>query len=246
MELTKQHNIRHKYLMLETPLYRRDYAGEIIMDGRFDPPKRIFVKPRDLYHRPETTGSAIVLGNGTSRDHDTLRLFMRTNLKRMLPNYKMTYACNGAGWDTDADYYVISNALMMGYLDRELYTQFFLPREMALDFAETNVIPYISGWDAGTTAAFLACFDGNDKIFLFGFDSEGDDEEVKNLYAGHHCYLDSPVNTSQWISNLRILMGTYKDVDFYRVGVGKTPIAWQGMPNYHEVNYREATLLGDF
>lgn len=237
MELTKQHNIRHKYLMLETAYYRRDYTGEVIAKDD----RHFLIKPKDIFYRQNNAGKAIVVGNGITRNNKTFEMLLKSNSNRPLLGYKIVYACNGAAWDLPADYYVISNRLLMAHLhDTEQWQKFFMPCDLFMDYDTTNMIPVVSNMDAGSMAVFLACFDGNDEIFLFGFDGNSD-----NVYEGKPGY-ERSADVSTWEINLALIMRAFPDHRFYRVGSGKTPVLWQKMPNFIETNYKEAIYLGDF
>lgn len=231
--------------MIEEPFYRQDYIGEVVTDTRAEPAKRVFVKPRDIFHRDK--GTAIVVGNGISRLNPTFDLMMRVNKKKDLPVYKIVYACNGAAWDVDADYYVVNNRVLMGHIrDKQLHSQFFVPWDMFLDYTTCNMIPLVQGLDAGSTAAFLAAFDGHDKVFLFGFEGQG--SNYSNVYEGKPCYAEknSAADANQWHENLRSVMKAFKNVEFYRVGAGATPAIWRDVPNFQDCNYAESVKLGDF
>lgn len=224
-------------MMLETAYYRRDYTGEVIAKND----RHFLVKPRNIFYRQNNTGKAIVVGNGITRNNETFETLLKSNRNRPLLGYKIVYACNGAAWDLPADYYVINNRLLMAHLhDTEQWRKFFMPWDLFLDYDTTNMIPVVSSMDAGSMAAFLACFDGNDEIFLFGFDGNTD-----NIYEGKPGY-GIAADVSEWESNLASVMRAFPNHRFYRVGSGKTPAAWQKLPNFQETNYKEAIFLGDF
>lgn len=228
--------------MLTTPLYRKDYVGELLHKAG----EKILVKPRSVFYRPNNRGRAIVLGNGTSRLHPQIQLMLRTNKNKPMPHYKITYACNGAVWDTDADYYVVTNRVLMSAVDRKLWPQVFLPWDMFLDYDETHCIPYLGGMDAGSYATFLACFDGHDEIMLMGFDAYPG-EPVENCYEGRISYpMDKEQDSTKWHDTMANIMRTFRDVKFYRIGGGTTPMQWRDINNFREVNPNEAVSLGDF
>jgi hypothetical protein len=234
--------------MLLNPVYRRDYIGEIINDNRDNKSQKIMVKPRNVYFKENLKGKAIVIGNGVSRCSDKFKLMMKANSKRPMPGYKITYGCNGAIWDLACDYYVINNRLLMGYMpDKNILNQLFLPDHIFLEHKKAHMIPYLSGLDAGTLAAFLACFDGNDEVYLFGFDGRSNAGN-NNIYAGKPCYdpVDTVIKDNSFQSNLYKLVRCYKDVKFYRVGGGETLDHLVTLPNFKEVSYNAVPLIGDF
>jgi hypothetical protein len=230
-------------------LYRQHYEGELLTridsEGKQE---RLFAKSRNLYNRPDFKGTAMVIGNGKSRKNNTLDLFLRTNRNRILPSYKMTYGCNGAVWDLECDYYVITNRLFFSDIaDASLAPQFVVPYDIWLNYRHSQLIPLVTGNNAGVLALYLACFDGNDKIFMFGFDMQ-DGTCNNNCYAGKPGYdpEDTAVDSATWVKEIMLLMTSYPKVQFYRVGGGPTPVAWQNKHNFQDVTYREAVFLGDF
>ena len=234
--------------MLLNPVYRRDYIGEVINDNRDNKSQKIMVKPRNVYFKENLKGKAIVVGNGNSRCSDKFKLMMKANSKRPMPGYKITYGCNGAIWDVACDYYVINNRLLMGHLpDKNIIDQIFLPWNLFLEYKKSHMIPYLSGLDAGTLAVFLACFDGNDEVYLFGFDGRSNASN-NNVYAGKPGYdsVDTVINDSSFQNNLYKLMRCYQNVKFYRVGGGETNEHLAALPNYKEVSYNTVPLIGDF
>lgn len=234
--------------MLIEPVYRKDYEGEVVTDGRKSPAEKIFVKPKKLFYRPNNIGRAMVIGNGTSRLNKTFSQAYNSNIKRAIPGYKLIYGCNGAMWDIDCDYYVISNRILMGHIkNKDLREQLFLPWDMFIDYKTTQMVPHLpAGLDAGTMAAFLACFDGNHEVYLFGFDGYKDiDTNQFNVYADKPVYSDNVVNKSVE-SNLYKLVRVYKDVTFYKVGGGKSNIHLASLPNFKEVTYNQFYSIGDF
>lgn len=225
--------------MLETSYYRRNYTGEVVSRGN----DHFLVKPKKIYHRENDSGKAIVVGNGITRNNQTFDVMLTNNRNRPLIGYKIVYACNGAAWDLPADYYVINDRILLAHMDDEkIWNKFFLPYDLFLDYNHANMMPILSGMDAGSMALFLACFDGNDEIFMFGFDGE----EGDNVYRGKPCYEQSKIDQSTWESNIATIMQSFPNHRFYRIGSGRTPASWTKLPNFQDSNYKEAVYLGDF
>jgi hypothetical protein len=234
---------------LITPHYRRDYTGEVVSYVYDDVLNSVKSKPRDL---PYDFGvkNAIVLGNGLSKNLPEIQLLINTNKSKFAENYKLTYACNRAFFDTAADYYVIKDADILQEIHPDLHHKCFVSYDMWLNRSQTNLIPYYSHLDAGTTAAYLAAFDGAEKIFLFGMDGT-DGLQVGNVYSNTPGYTDpvSPECFNKFHMFLYDLIKLYPDTQFYRVKTqytGKTNVDLSTLPNYTEVSVREAVLLGDF
>jgi hypothetical protein len=234
---------------INTPLYRRDYKGEAITYVQDDKMKSIFATPRDLPH-DMLVNSAIVLGNGISRLDPTIQLMLGQNNKRVAEGYKLTYACNAAYRDTPADYYVIKNNIFFSDMPLDDYNKMFVANDSYVTYTDANLLPHIYHMDSGSSAAYLAAFDGAQKIFLFGFDGT-DNVTSENIYAdtlGYESkyYIEDFQKNNSYLYNI---IKTYSSIQFYRV---RTPHSnnfdsmLKTLPNYLEVSVRDAILLGDF
>lgn len=235
-------------MYLPEPLYRKDYQGEVLTKAVNGAEQRFFVKSRNLFHRTEPNGRAMVIGNGMSRQNDMFNLFMKTNSNRPIQGYKIVYGCNGAAWDLDCDYYVITNRAFLGSVNNTaIHSQFVMPWTLWTDNKNCHLVPLVNYGNAGTLALYLACFDGNEQVFMFGFDLQ-DGTYNNNCYAGREDYDAEtvPVNSSSWVKDTMLLMASYPNVQFYRVGGGSTPLGWQGLTNFKDITYRDAVMLGDF
>jgi hypothetical protein len=232
---------------LNTPIYRRDYTGEVITYVEEGQMKSLFVTPRNFpYDR--NVSNAIVLGNGVSRLDPNIQLLLNQNNKRVAEGYKTTYACNAAYRDTKADYYIWKTNIFFGDKTYEIdSTKVFLQNDLWIAYRDTNLIPNIWYMDSGSTAAFMAAFDGAKKVFLFGFDGCGDVHD--NIYANTLGYDDSNHTYDKHNAHLTNVCAAYTDVQFYRVRTQNSfdfTTELNKLPNYHEVSVREAVLLGDF
>jgi len=234
---------------LNAPLYRRDYAGETITYVQDNKMQSLYVTPRELPH-DISVNSAIVLGNGISRLDSDIQLILGQNNRRVAEGYKLTYACNAAFRDTSADYYIYKESVFFSEISKDLYNKIFLPNNLWIAYRDTNLIPHVYHMDSGSTAAYLAAFDGAKKVFLFGFD-RSDGATNENIYSNTLGY-DGPAILDDFRdcnTNLYNVIKAYSDVNFYRVCNHHTNHIGdllKTLPNYHEVSIREAILLGDF
>jgi len=229
--------------------YRRDYNGETISYVEDAVQKSIFVTSRNLpYDIP--VKSAVVLGNGVSRNSPEIKLLIDANNRRVAEGYKLTYACNAAYRDTPADYYVIKNNIFFADMDTELYNKIFVTNDSWLVYKETNLLPHCYHMDAGSSAAYLAAFDGAEKVFLFGFDGT-DGETSENIYANTFGY-DNPElieDFDKFNAFLYNVVKAFGNTKFYRVRNHLTNhfnSILKTLPNYIEVSVRDAVILGDF
>ena len=232
---------------LNTPLYRRDYKGEAITYVQDNKMKSIFATPRDLPH-DMLVNSAIVLGNGISRLDPNIKIMLKQNNNRVAEGYKLTYACNAAWRDTPADYYVIKDNIFFSEIPVDKYNTIFTPNNSWYVYPDTNLLPHIYHMDSGSSAAYLAAFDGAEKVFLFGFDS-CDGVTYNNVYENSLGYeRDIGINDYDY-SYLYNVVKVYNNTQFYRVRNQHTADinpSFKNLPNYSEISIREAILLGDF
>jgi len=232
---------------LNTALYRRDYKGEPITYVDNGQMKSLFVNPRNFPYDRNIT-SAVVLGNGISRLNPDIQLILNQNNKRVEEGYKTTYACNAAYRDTPADYYIIKDRIFFAEIPLENYNKMFVTNDMWVTYRDTNLIPYIYYLDSGSTAAYLAAFDGAKKVFLFGFDGS-DNDTNQNVYANSLGYESNDFNHQKHHSHLYNVCSAFTDTDFYRVRAEHCHDysgELNALPNYHEIGVREAILTGDF
>jgi hypothetical protein len=234
---------------LVTKHYRRDYTGEVVTYVEDNAMRSIRSEPRDL---PRDFGirSAIVVGNGPSKNLPEIQLLINSNSRKLAENYKMTYACNLAFHDSSADYFVISDKDILQTITPDSQHKCFVSYDIWITHQQTNLIPYYSHLDSGTTAAYLAAFDGAKNVFLLGFDGT-DGSTVDNVYAGQTGY-EQPSGVEcfrKFHMYLHDLVKLYPNVNFYRVRTmysGDMSVDMSHLPNFHETTVREAVLLGDF
>jgi hypothetical protein len=80
------------------------------------------------------------------------------------------------------------------------------------------------------TAIWLACFDGHEEIFLFGYDE----------------YTEDGSSQEKMIYGANSVMKAYPDVKFYHViKIGSTPILWKHLPNLQTMNISEFVSYTD-
>jgi len=234
---------------LSQQYYRRNYSGESITHVEDSELKSVFVTPREFPY-DFNARTAIVLGNGIGRTTPEVQLLLRQNNGRVAEGYKLTYACNAAHRDTAADYYILKNNIFFADIPLTNYNKMFVPNDMWFGYRDANLLPYVYHMDAGASAAYLACFDGAKKVFLFGFDGT-DGVTSDNIYANTMGY-DSPETIedfNKFNMNLYMVMFRYSDTEFYRVRNQHSHDFYsslKNLPNYHEVTVRDAVILGDF
>jgi hypothetical protein len=93
------------------------------------------------------------------------------------------------------------------------------------------LIPQNPSYDAGSMAAYLACFDGHKKLFLLGYDSYDNDAE--------HAF---------YIKTLTMIMDTYKETEFIRVcPTVKYACSAQlhSRVNFRQISFRDFVIEAD-
>ena len=79
------------------------------------------------------------------------------------------------------------------------------------DHDRVRYIEYPREWCAGATAMYLACKEGNEHVYMLGFDLSEHDEPINNIYKGTDNYLSEDskgFNTDNWVTQL---IQTFKD-----------------------------------
>jgi hypothetical protein len=233
--------------------YRSDYTGEKIVTER----THLHGVWHDVYEfipnavtNNQISNCAAVIGNGPTR-----LTFDLNNLK----NYSgllgattlQTYGCNALYRDFTPDFLVaIGNNGIIDEIADSRYHRSNIVYSNAIHMLEHPnkfyLIPYDPYADAGTTAIYIAAFDGHKKIFLLGFEGQDTPGVNVNVYANTNGYDRTKVAVSDidqvWIKNRKLIFDTYHDVEFIRVGGGIIPESWKYCPNFRQISYRDFVL----
>ncbi len=113
-----------------------------------------------------------------------------------------------------------------------------------------NFLPQSPDFNAGAIAAYMAAFDGHQKVFMLGFDGIDTANNNYNMFAGTPNYpaLDYPINENYWVRSLNAVMQVYSDTEFIRVCPTqkfRQPDAWRNNLNYRQVDFRQFVLEAD-
>ena len=121
---------------------------------------------------------AFVLGNGTSRKSINLN---------QLKGKGTIYGCNALYREFDPDYLVAVDTKMVleinksGYqLSHSVWTN---PNRAYHQMNGFNFFNPSKGWSSGPTALHLASTHETDNIYILGFDYQGLDNKINNVYA---------------------------------------------------------------
>lgn len=225
-----------------------DYKGEWINvtlgNNKID---RRFIKPQIVFENP--SGNAICLGNGLSRQNYTTKQFENTNKRKILKYYNVMYGCNAIYRDWQPDFLIVTNQILAAKISTEMHNITFAPQEIMRRYKNLNLIPGAQRLDAGSAAAYLAAFHGAKRVFLYGYDGQQIEGVNNNVYANTECYSSESenVNDRDWIKNLKNVIETYNDVEFFRVAptAQDSYRVLQRLPNYNVIDFRKFISFAD-
>lgn len=207
-------------------LYRKDYEGEwvvknISISGGIARHEREWVPNsfKNLNHR----GLAVVFGNGTSRlDYNYTPAFHHVGGFKGEKKIQ-TYGCNGIYRDYSPNFLIVTSEIIAKELHDANYDDsnvVLAHANQVLNYPKSfHLIPHDDFKDAGSTALRTACFDGHQKVYMVGFDSQNLPGQNNNVYANTHGYgsNEAPIDDRNWVSNWLEVMQTYNNVEFIRV-----------------------------
>jgi hypothetical protein len=220
-------------------LYRETYAGEeVVTNMTYQNAGWNYEKefiPNQITN-VTTTSQALVVGGGLSWQEGQFAFDM-SHIERHKgglfgANRLQTYATNGAYKKFKPDFLVVDDdaveeVIHSGYTkDNIVYAH----AKKIIDYpGKLYLIPQDPGWNAGSVATYMACFDGHSKVFLMGFDG------VQSNDAFYE------VTMSQ-------VFDTYSDVDFVRVSPTVDyymPESWKYKLNLRQITFRDFVIEAD-
>ena len=203
----------------------------------------------------QISNRAVIIGNGPGRlDFDLNNLKKYSGL--LGAKTLQTYGCNALYRDFATDFLVatgnngiIDEIADSSYVnDHIVYTNSIHLLEHPGKF---YLIPYDPYADAGTTAAYIAAFDGHKKIYMLGFDGYDLPGHNSNVYAdtnGYDSKWEFEVEGDKLINNRVQLCNVYNDVDFVWVtirGTNTIPEALKWVKNFRQISFRDLVLECD-
>ena len=236
--------------------YRKDYTGEdIIVERKKEGThwyETVETVPNAVTNN-QISNRAVVVGNSPTRLEFNLQ-----NLKKFSgllgADTLQTYGCNALYRDFTPDFLVAHGNDIVKELAESEYIKDNIVYTNAIHLLEYPnkfyLIPYNPYADAGTTAAYIAAFDGHKKIYLLGFDEQDSENYNFNVYAGTNGYdaLDVDILSDTWITNRIELFNLYNDVDFIWVtprGRSTVPESHKYCTNFRQISHRDFVLETD-
>ena len=239
------------------PIYRTNYTGEnITTEARQQGSTWQYTSewvPISVFNS-QTAKVATVIGNGDSRKLFELKLAI-DHQAGMLGNKTMqTYGCNAGYRDSTPTFLIATGNEMCqelaesGYCDTHIV---YANADKVLKYpGKFYLIPQDITANSGTIAAYLACFDGHEKVYLLGFDGWAGNNHNNNIYAGTNAYapVNQNIDENVWVSSLVRVMQAYPEVEFVRVMPTinwRCATALKQLANFRQITYADYAIEVD-
>jgi|TARA_B110000305_G_scaffold69557_1_gene78112 hypothetical protein len=192
------------------------------------------------------TTTAFVLGNGTSRKS--------INLEQL--NTKGTvYGCNALYREFHPDYLVAVDAKMVIEINKAKYQHsnevWTNPNKSYHHLTGFNYFQPSKGWSSGPTALWLASTHNTQTIYILGFDYQGIDEKLNNIYADTQNYKKSDDRATyhgNWLKQTCVTCQKYPEKRYIRV-LGEDafiPREFLKIPNIEHISIEEFSKSFNF
>lgn len=159
--------------------------------------------------------TAFVLGNGTSRS--TIQL-------KDIHRYGPIYACNAVYRDYAPDYLIAVDTKMILEIVKSGYQnthQVWTNQHKVFNNIENlNYFNPSKGWSSGPTALNMASEHGFQEIYILGFDYEGLDKKVNNIFADTPNYkrsIDRATYFGNWLRQTYLTIEKFPQIRYIRV-----------------------------
>ena len=239
--------------------YRSTYTGEDIIVERKHEGRvwhDITETVPNAIRNNQISNRAVIIGNGKTRLEFDIGILKHAS-GLLGANTVQTYGCNALYRDFTPDFLVASgsgNAVVTEIANSQ-YPDNNIVYTNAINLLgypnKFYLIPYDPYADTGTTAAYIAAFDGHKKIYLLGFDGHETAGHNSNVYAGTNGYdpeWEVTIDSTKWIDNRKQLVDVYNDVDFVWVtpyGRNAVPEQLKWCSNYRQISFRDFVLECD-
>jgi len=223
-------------------IYRSNYTGENVVttltyEGGDWKPETEMV-PNSVF-TTHTTSQAIAIANGPSRNGFDLTHIANHKGGLFGVDRLQSYGCNSIYNEFTPDFLIAIDDEVIANLADSEYTAdniVYVQGENVLKYpGKFYLIPQNVSYDAGSLAAYMACFDGHTKVYLMGYDSY--DETTT----------DHPTATF-FIKSLLSVIQTYNEVEFVRVMPTSNyscSTELSSQPNFRQIDFRDFVLEAD-
>ena len=182
-----------------------------------------------------------VFGNGRTR--------LNIDFNEVRP-YGLIYACNAVYREFKPDFLIAVDRKMVdeinqtGYqLLNEVYTYNNIYKK---DYKNFHFIDPNIGWSSGPTALNLASQHESEHIFIFGFDFEGLNGKLNNVYADTFNYKsknDKSTYYGNWLKQTETVIKNNPKIQYTRVTVPNFFMPKWRYDNYSEISYEKFRKL---
>jgi hypothetical protein len=235
-------------------LYRAEYLGETMTtNSTWSGSQWEYVQeyiPNAVINT-QTSKHAVVIGNGNSRKKYELHLLKNHKGGLLGSQALQTYGCNALYRDFEPTFAVATGPgicqeiAASGYCNDHIV---YANAEIIAQYpGKFYLVPQDIHYNSGALAAYLACFDGHQKVYLMGFDCSAGTNYNNNIYAGTPGYASADHNytDSLFVTTMVHVMETYPEVEFIRVMPTVDwycPDAWKSALNFRQVTYNEFAI----
>jgi hypothetical protein len=171
------------------------------------------VSPQQKPQRKHTV--AFILGNGVSR--------LSANLP-CLSQYGTIYGCNALYREFEPDHLIAVDVKMINeIIDSDYHKTHSVwtnKNRGVKTFDNINVLTPHKGWSSGPTALWLSTTHEYKEIYILGFDYQGINGKVNNVYAGTPNYKKEGLPATffgNWSSQTERVIKENSSIQFYRV-----------------------------
>jgi hypothetical protein len=236
--------------------YRASYQGEDVITERkkeFQHWVQTVETVPNAITNNQISNRAVVIGNSAGREDFNLD-HLKNPSGLLGATTLQTYGCNALFRDFTPDFLVATGYNIIKEIVNNPYTTENIVYTNAINLLEYPnkfyLIPHDPYADSGTTAAYIAAFDGHKTIYLLGFDEQASPNHNFNIYAGTNGYdaIDENIISDKWVDNRRQLFDTYNEVDWVWVtpyGRSTVPAAHKPCTNFRQISYRDFVIECD-
>jgi hypothetical protein len=183
--------------------------------------------------------TAFILGNGKSR--------LAIESKKLL-DLGTVFACNAVYREFDPNYLIAVDVKMINEIvdsgyhkSHEVWTN---PNRAIKTIEGLNFFNPHKGWSSGPTSLWLAASKGFLKIYILGFDYEGINGKVNNVYADTKNYRSSRETATyygNWLTQTYNVIKEFNSTKFYRVipAGGFIPDKLKSLSNLEHITYEK-------